>query len=147
MTALVASIVDDMADAGLPVTMAPAEPVVLECQPGALRRALANLIDNAVKYGRRAEVAIDAAATAIEITIDDDGPGIPEAELQRVFEPFHRLEQSRSRETGGTGLGPVDRAVDRAGAWRRDHPGQPAGGRAARLNQVAGLGDRPEAAR
>ncbi len=105
VSALAASIVDDMADAGLPVTMTPAEPVVLECQPGALRRAFVNLIDNAVKYGKAAHVAIDVSASAVRIDIDDEGPGIPDAELQRVFEPFHRLEQSRSRETGGTGLG------------------------------------------
>ena len=105
VSALVASIVDDMADAGLPVTMAPAEPVVLACQPGALRRALSNLIDNAVKYGGSARVAIQPGAAAVRIDVEDDGPGIPEAELQRVFEPFHRLEPSRSRETGGTGLG------------------------------------------
>jgi signal transduction histidine kinase len=105
LAALVASIVDDMADAGLPVTLAPAEPVVLECQPGALRRALVNLIDNAIKYGKTARVALAATAATVSITIDDDGPGIPEGELQRVFEPFFRLEQSRSRETGGSGLG------------------------------------------
>ena len=105
LTALVASIVDDMADAGLPVSMAPAEAVVLECQPGALRRALVNLIDNAVKYGKTAHVAMDVSGSAVRIDIDDAGPGIPEAEQQRVFEPFHRLEQSRSRETGGTGWG------------------------------------------
>jgi signal transduction histidine kinase len=105
VTALVASIVDDMADAGLPVTMAPAEPVVLKCQSGALRRALANLIDNAIKYGGSARIALDISASAVRIDIDDDGPGIAEAELHRVFEPFYRLEQSRSRETGGTGLG------------------------------------------
>lgn len=105
VAALLASIVDDMADAGLPVTMAPAESVVLECQPGALRRALTNLIDNAVKYGGSAHVAIGATPSVVKIDIDDSGPGIPEAELQRVFEPFHRLEESRSRETGGTGLG------------------------------------------
>jgi len=105
VTALVGSIVDDMADAGLPVTMTRAEPVVLDCQPNALRRALTNLIDNAVKYGGTARVAIEADARRIAITIDDDGPGIPEAEMQRVFEPFHRLEASRSRETGGAGMG------------------------------------------
>ena len=105
VSALLAAIVDDMADAGLPVTMAPAEPVVLECQPGALRRAVTNLIDNAVKYGGSARVAVQATASAVTIDIEDDGPGIPEADLQRVFEPFHRLEESRSRETGGTGLG------------------------------------------
>lgn len=105
LTALVTSIVDDMADAGMPVTMAPADSVVLECQPGALRRALVNLIDNAVKYGKAAHVTIEVATSGVRIDIDDEGTGIPDAELLRVFEPFHRLEQSRSRETGGTGLG------------------------------------------
>jgi signal transduction histidine kinase len=106
VTALLASIADDMADAGLPVTMPPAAPLVLACQPGALRRALANLIDNAVKYGGNAAVAIAPGPSGgARITVEDSGPGIPPAELARVFEPFHRLEPSRSRETGGAGLG------------------------------------------
>jgi signal transduction histidine kinase len=105
VAALLESVVDDMADAGLPVTMAPAEPFTHECQPGALKRALANLLDNAVKYGKRAQATITSTEKAIEITIDDDGPGIPEAELPRVFQPFYRVEESRSRDTGGTGLG------------------------------------------
>ena len=105
LTALLASTVDDMADTGLPVAMKPAEPLVCECQPAALKRALTNLLDNAVKYGKRAGAAIHSTPHAIEITIDDDGPGIPEAELARVFQPFYRVEGSRSRETGGIGLG------------------------------------------
>ena len=105
LTALLSSIVDDMADAGLPVTMEAAEPVMLECQPGGLRRAIANLLDNAVKYGKSARVELLASPASVRIIIDDEGPGIPDAELRRVFEPFYRLEQSRSRETGGTGLG------------------------------------------
>lgn len=103
--ALVGAIVDDMADAGLNVTLTQSEPAVLECQPGALRRAISNLIDNALKYGGGAQVGLTAAPDAVRIVVDDNGPGIPEAELQRVFEPFHRLEASRSRETGGAGLG------------------------------------------
>jgi signal transduction histidine kinase len=105
VAALLASVVDDMADAGLPVTMTPAAPLTHECQPGALKRAITNLLDNAVKYGKRAQAAISTTANAIEITIDDDGPGIPEAELPRVFQPFYRVEESRNRDTGGTGLG------------------------------------------
>jgi signal transduction histidine kinase len=105
VAALLASIVDDMADAGLPVTMQPAAPLTRDCQPGALKRAITNLLDNAVKYGKCARVSIATAGKAIEITIDDDGPGIPEAELPRVFQPFYRIEESRSRDTGGTGLG------------------------------------------
>ena len=105
IAALLASVVDDMAAAGLPVTMTPAAPLIHDCQPGALKRALTNLLDNAVKYGKRAQAAIATVGNAIEIAIDDDGPGIPEAELARVFQPFYRVEDSRSRDTGGTGLG------------------------------------------
>jgi len=94
-----------MQDAGLAVEMAPAPSEVLECQPGGLRRVLGNLLDNALKYGNRAQAALHSMQDEITITIDDDGPGIPEAELRRVFEPFYRLEQSRSRDTGGSGLG------------------------------------------
>jgi signal transduction histidine kinase len=104
--ALLASVVDDMADAGLPVTMAPGpEGIIAECKPGALRRAMLNLIDNAVKHGGGARAMLGANADMIEITIDDSGPGIPEDQLARVFQPFYRLEDSRSRDTGGIGLG------------------------------------------
>ena len=105
VAALLASIVDDMADAGMPVTMAPAPPLIHDCQPAALKRAITNLLNNAVKYGKSARAAIATVAKTIEITIDDDGPGIPDAELPRVFQPFYRVEDSRSRDTGGTGLG------------------------------------------
>ncbi|MDO9188800.1 MAG: ATP-binding protein, partial [Sulfurimicrobium sp.] len=73
--------------------------------PNALKRCLGNLIDNAVKYGKRADVAVMDKDKQLEIRILDHGPGIPEALLERVFEPFFRLEESRSRDTGGTGLG------------------------------------------
>ena len=105
VAALIQSIVDDMADAGLPVTIAPAEPVVLDCRPDALRRALHNLIDNAVKYGERAGVTVRTTPKEITVTIDDDGPGLPSREVARVFEPFYRVENSRNRETAGVGLG------------------------------------------
>ena len=105
VAALLTSIVDDMADAGLPVTTQPASPLIYDCQPGALKRAIVNLLDNAVKYGMRAQALIGTTATAIEIAIDDEGPGIPEAELPLVFQPFYRVEDSRNRDTGGTGLG------------------------------------------
>lgn len=105
LAALVASIVDDMADAGRPVTLDPAEPMIYPCQSAALKRALINLIDNAIQYGKTAHLALVTTAKALIITVDDDGPGIPDAELPRVFQPFYRLEASRSRETGGTGLG------------------------------------------
>jgi signal transduction histidine kinase len=105
LTALLASVVDDMADAGLPVEMEPASPMIYECQASALKRALTNLLDNAVKYGKEARATIRSTPQAIEIAIDDKGPGIPENELAHVFQPFYRVEGSRSRETGGIGLG------------------------------------------
>jgi signal transduction histidine kinase len=104
--ALVESVADDMADAGLPVETGVIEAgVVVECKPLALRRALTNLIDNAVKYGGKASVAVRAKAEQVEITVEDEGPGIPEDQLGRVLQPFVRLEDSRNRDTGGIGLG------------------------------------------
>jgi signal transduction histidine kinase len=74
-------------------------------RPLDLRRCLVNLIDNAVKYGREAKVTVDRAGGSARIRIRDNGPGIAATELARVFEPFYRIEGSRSRESGGTGLG------------------------------------------
>ena len=74
-------------------------------RPLALRRCLTNLVDNAVRYGGRATIMAEDAANGITIRILDQGPGIPEEDLERAFEPFFRGEQSRNRETGGTGLG------------------------------------------
>jgi len=102
---LVQSVVDDMAEAGLDVAMTPAAPVSIACQPAALKRALTNLVENAVKYGGRARVSLSSSPHAVEIAVEDEGPGIPEDEMARVFEPFYRIESSRSRDTGGVGLG------------------------------------------
>lgn len=74
-------------------------------KPNALRRALRNLIDNAQRYGRSPTVSWRVSAESLEIVVDDEGPGIPEDRLRDVFQPFLRLEQSRSHETGGHGLG------------------------------------------
>ena len=71
------------------------------CRPMALKRAIDNVLGNAIQYGERARVRLEAAT----IIIADDGPGIPEDKLDQVFEPFARLDESRSSETGGTGLG------------------------------------------
>jgi signal transduction histidine kinase len=78
---------------------------VIEAQPIALKRAVANLIENAVVYGKRAHVCLAQTPKEFEIRIEDEGPGIPEPELERVFRPFYRLEPSRNRESGGAGLG------------------------------------------
>lgn len=94
--------------------------------PQFLRRCISNLIDNATTYGRRAEIHVDEGATELTIRIRDHGPGIPDGELETVFEPFYRLERSRSRQTGGTGLGlSIARNIARAHAGEvrlRNHP-------------------------
>ena len=105
LSPLLRSLCDDMAEAGMRVTYEGATPLTCRCQPVAIRRAFANLIDNAVKYGDEAAVAAEIHGDEIRIGIGDRGPGIPETQRERVFTPFYRLEASRSRETGGTGLG------------------------------------------
>jgi signal transduction histidine kinase len=71
----------------------------------ALKRCVGNLLENAVKYGQRARILIDDNDVRLELRIQDEGPGIPADELEKVFEPFYRVEGSRNRDTGGTGLG------------------------------------------
>jgi signal transduction histidine kinase len=70
-----------------------------------LKRALQNLLDNAVRYGKAPELAIEDETNRLMISVRDRGPGIPQSQLERVFEPFYRLEASRNPGTGGTGLG------------------------------------------
>ncbi|MET0050266.1 MAG: ATP-binding protein, partial [Candidatus Thiodiazotropha sp.] len=77
----------------------------LTCRPVALKRALNNLIDNGLKYGGSVVASLTRNPIRVEIVIEDNGPGIPEDQLEAVITPFYRLESSRSRETGGTGLG------------------------------------------
>ncbi|WP_136658896.1 ATP-binding protein [Nitratireductor sp. XY-223] len=79
--------------------------IVIACRPIAMKRALRNLIDNAVRYGNEAAIGYTADDGFVSITISDNGPGIPDGQLDEVFEPFLRLEDSRSEETGGIGLG------------------------------------------
>ena len=74
-------------------------------KPQTLKRCLTNLVVNAIKFGGQAQVVVEDSPQQLLIRVRDDGPGIPAAELERVFEPFHRLESSRNRDSGGTGLG------------------------------------------
>jgi signal transduction histidine kinase len=105
MTALTESLCDDLAELGMDVDCTGAEKEPLACRPVSLKRAVRNLIENAVAYGKRARVTVNGSQDHVRMVIDDDGPGIPPEELERVFAPFVRLEGSRSRETGGIGLG------------------------------------------
>lgn len=102
---LVESVVDDQSDVGHDVTLAGGDPVPMEGDPLSLRRMVVNLVDNALKYGERTRLRMRTQGQSCLIEIDDDGPGIPESLQRRVFEPFFRSEASRSRDTGGIGLG------------------------------------------
>ena len=105
LSALLQSLADDLADLGQDVVFADAPSLPYPCRPVALKRALRNLIENAVRYGGCARIALAATPDGPRLTIEDDGPGIDPARLADVFEPFVRLETSRSRDTGGVGLG------------------------------------------
>jgi signal transduction histidine kinase len=105
LSALVDSVCADLEDLSEPVHWTTHEPAPLSCRPNEIRRAVRNLVENAVAYGKRADVRLETSPSQYEIVVDDDGPGIPEADQHRVFEPFVRLETSRNLETGGTGLG------------------------------------------
>ncbi len=106
----------------------------IRARPLALKRCLTNLVDNAVFYGERAEVRLEDGAEALAVRIRDRGPGIPEDKLEAVFEPFVRLEPSRNRNTGGTGLGlGIARHIARAHGGELSLHNHPGGGLEARL--------------
>ena len=114
LTALVESLCDDMAELGRDVSFVEGTAINYRCRPDALRRAIRNLIENAVRYGECARVSVVRSADSIDILVEDDGPGIPDDAMEQVFAPFYRLEDSRNRETGGVGLGlSIARAIAR----------------------------------
>lgn len=119
LAALADSAIEDFRDLGAPVEFEESGRVVVSGRPSLLKRAIRNLVDNAVRYGGGATVRVCAAGGDALIEIDDDGPGIPEAALAHVFEPFARLETSRNRDQGGSGLG-----LALARAIVRDHGGE-----------------------
>ena len=80
-----------------------------------MRRAIGNLVDNGCKYGATVVVELEASDDTVEIRVKDQGPGIPEEDREKAFAPFQRLETSRNRQTGGTGLGlPIARDIIRS---------------------------------
>lgn len=104
LNSMLESIGDDFIDLGHRIVLAPEGKVVVRGRNLALKRAFTNLIANAVKYGGSALVAFQLGES-IDVLIDDEGPGIPINEREAVFQPFYRIEGSRNRSTGGTGLG------------------------------------------
>jgi signal transduction histidine kinase len=114
LSALVGSLCDDLAELGQNVTVSDGPKVLYRCRPDSLRRAIRNLVENAVRYGERATVSVIRTADSLDIMVEDAGPGIPPGDMEQVFAPFFRLEQSRNRETGGVGLGlSIARAIAR----------------------------------
>ena len=105
LSALVESLCTDLDEIGEPVSWNNHSPAPVSCRPNEIRRAVRNLVENAVAYGAKADVRIADTGDGYEILVEDEGPGIPENDQQRVFEPFVRLESSRNEDTGGTGLG------------------------------------------
>lgn len=105
VASLLEAICSDFSDTGHDVSLVANSTLLAACRPLALKRALSNLIDNAIKYGERASVVANRKNGVIDISITDQGPGIPHEELDRIFQPFYRLENSRNRNTGGVGLG------------------------------------------
>lgn len=103
--ALLESLQEDYEEMGRRVEIEGAMLRPYACSPRELKRCLANLVDNAVNYGGHARILVDDDDERLRIRIRDAGPGLPEEELERVFEPFYRLELSRNRASGGTGLG------------------------------------------
>ncbi len=115
LAATLEAICDNAADMGLAAEFEWERRLVCACRPAAIKRALANLVENAARYGQQAKVRAHANDQAVEVVIEDSGPGIPEAELDKVFSPFYRVEGSRNRKTGGIGLGlTVARGIIRA---------------------------------
>ncbi len=105
LSQLAGACAEGFAETGAPVTFSGQPGLNVEGDPAALRRAVTNLIDNALTYGDAARVHAVRVETHAVLTVADDGPGLPPDELETVFEPFQRGERSRSRQTGGAGLG------------------------------------------
>jgi signal transduction histidine kinase len=133
------SLVEARADSGAVAAYEGPAHLTVKARPVALRRALGNLIDNAIKYGISAHIALRADERQAVVEIEDEGPGIPEDQLELVFRPYYRLEGSRSRETGGVGLGlSIARAVIRADGGEVTLENRANGGLSARITLPLG---------
>jgi len=134
LQALLDGLVCDAVDAGHRAELTGHCDAPLLTRVQALRRVVVNLMDNAIKFGGAAEVAIEPAPGEVHIVVRDRGPGIPAQQLEAVFQPFYRVEGSRSRDTGGTGLGlAIAQQLTLALAGRLTLANRPGGGLEARL--------------
>jgi len=102
---LLSEVVDGARRQGANIALETGPDMVVTARPNALKRCLTNIVTNATLHGNRVFVQAGRRGDRIEILVDDDGPGIPPDKREEVFRPFYRIEGSRSRETGGTGLG------------------------------------------
>jgi signal transduction histidine kinase len=131
---LVEDIASDQRAVGAGVVVHPGTPANISGRPSALRRALTNLVRNAIVYGNKADIRIERRDDGFAIIVADEGPGIPDDELERVFTPFFRLEESRNKSSGGVGLGlSVARSTARAHGGDIILANRPEGGLAAIL--------------
>ncbi len=134
---LAAELAHEMQRGGAPVEFIPALPCEAEAPPLALRRILANLLDNGVRYGAGKPVEIECARTdkgETRISVLDSGPGIPTDQREAVFQPFYRMEASRNAATGGSGLGlAIARQLAESNGWKLELLPRPGGGTEARL--------------
>jgi signal transduction histidine kinase len=129
LAALARDLARDLSETGPPLVVDAPRPVMADVRVAAMRRALRNLMENAQRYGGGAQVSIRQTGTSACLRIRDTGPGIAADDLERVFDPFTRLETSRSRETGGIGLGlPIARAILRAHGGEVTLSNRPEGG-------------------
>ena len=134
LAALADAALDDFEETGAPVERGDMPRAVVTVHPRAVRRALTNLVENAVKYGRRATVSLRVEGQNAVLAVADEGPGIPQDRIADMLQPFTRLEASRSRDTGGTGLGlAIVRAVASAEAGWLHLSNRPEGGLLAEL--------------
>jgi two-component system, OmpR family, sensor kinase len=134
ISSLVETVMDEAAETGRDAAVVRAERAVVDGDPIALKRLVTNLVDNALKFGSSARGRVFSEAGMAIVEVDDDGPGVPAGDIERAFEPFHRLESSRSRETGGAGLGlAVVRAIARGHGGEVTLQNRPEGGLRARV--------------
>lgn len=139
LAALVEAVVEDLRDLGHDVIHEPASRLPATVRPVLVTRAIRNLIDNAVKYGARARVRVLDRGQHAVIEVEDDGPGIPADDIERVMDGFVRLETSRNRQTGGTGLGlTIARSVVREEGGELRLENRPEGGLMASLELPLG---------